>query len=179
MTTPDSYPLDTPAAYSADEIAAAWTRERPSAPVESITVVTPLWRVAKLLADDRRRELARAGVDAATMDLLSTLRRAGPPYTLSTRELTARTLVTAGAVSQRVARAESEGLVQRRRPESGGRTVLVELTDSGHACVEAAVDQILTRECELLGGLSDQQRRQLGDLLSHLLHDVQSRLSGR
>ena len=44
--------------------------------------------------------------DAATLDLLSVLRRAGPPYQLTTRQLTEQTRVTAGAISQRVARAE-------------------------------------------------------------------------
>jgi hypothetical protein len=52
-------------------------------------------------------------VDPSTLDLLSVLRRSGPPYELGTRELTRRTLVTAGAISQRVARAEQAGLVAR------------------------------------------------------------------
>ena len=58
---------------------------------------------AKLLSDDRRRTLGRLGIEDSTLDLLSTLRRSGPPYTLTTRELGERTLVTAGAISQRVA----------------------------------------------------------------------------
>jgi len=36
-----------------------------------------------------------------------------PPYELTTREITRRTLITAGAVSQRVARADRAGLVER------------------------------------------------------------------
>jgi hypothetical protein len=34
-----------------------------------------------------------AGVDSATLDLLGVLRRSGPPYTLSTRDIAERTLV--------------------------------------------------------------------------------------
>ena len=61
------------------EIAAAWRRELPGARTESIEVITPVWRIAKVLADDRRRTLAALGVDPSTLDLLSVIRRAGPP----------------------------------------------------------------------------------------------------
>jgi hypothetical protein len=65
--------------------ARAWAREAPGVPVGSIGVLTRIWQAAKLLSDERRRTLAAVGMDAATLDLLSTLRRAGPPYRLSTR----------------------------------------------------------------------------------------------
>lgn len=162
--------------HSVEEIAAAWERERPGTPVSSIGIVTPIWRLAKLLGDDRRRVLARAGVDTATLDLLSVLRRSGPPYTLGTRELGRRSLVTAGAVSQRVARAEREGLVVRRPGPGRTRSVEVELTEAGHALVEATVDRVLTREAELIDGLTPDQQTQLADLLAILFRDVQHRL---
>lgn len=168
---PQAAPADPVAA-----IAAAWERERPGTPVSSIGIVTPIWRLAKLLGDDRRRVLARAGIDAATLDLLSVLRRQGPPYTLSTRELGRRSLVTAGAVSQRVARAERDGLVTRAPGAGRPRTVQVTLTEAGHALVESTVDQVLTREADLLTGLTDAQQRKLTELLRLLLSDVQRRL---
>lgn len=148
MATPDSYPFDSISGYPAAEIAAAWQRERPGVPVSSIEIVTPIWRLAKLLADDRRRVLNACGVDAATLDLLSVIRRSGPPYQLSTRDITSRALVTAGAISQRVARAEREGLVQRSPAGPRSRTVLVALTEAGHHLIERTVDQVLRREAE-------------------------------
>ena len=156
------------------EIAAAWQRERPGTPVSSIGVVTRIWRLGKLFGDDRRRVLAASKTDSATLDLLSMLRRSGPPYALSTRELAARTMVTAGAISQRVARAEAAGLV--RRDDAAGRSVIVTLTETGHAAVEATVDRVLGRESELISGLTDTQQRQLAELLRLLLADVRARL---
>ncbi|WP_280401232.1 MarR family transcriptional regulator [Nocardia carnea] len=41
------------------------------------------------------------------------MRRSGPPYRLTTRQIAARSLVTAGAISQRLARAEAAGLITR------------------------------------------------------------------
>jgi DNA-binding MarR family transcriptional regulator len=159
-----------------DAVALAWRRERPGTPVEGIGIVTRVWQCAKLLGEDRRRLLADAGADAATLDLLSVLRRSGPPYQLTTRELTERTLVTAGAVSQRVARAEREGLVERSRGAAGSRTVIVTLTAAGHELVERLVDRVLGREAELISGLTPEQQAALTDLLRLFLEDLQTRL---
>ena len=175
MAEPDGYPFDSVSAYPAAEIAAAWQRERPGVPVESIEIVTPIWRLAKLLADDRRRVLGACGVDPATLDLLSVLRRAGPPYRLTTREIAQRALVTAGAVSQRVARAERAGLVQRAAAGGGSRAVNVTLTRAGHALVERTVDRVLRREAELVRGLAATERADLASLLDRLLADVAAR----
>ncbi|HEX4791939.1 MAG TPA: MarR family transcriptional regulator [Actinospica sp.] len=161
---------------SAREIAEAWRRERPGTPTASIEVVTPLWRLAKLFGDDRARVLREAGIDAATLDLLSMLRRAGPPYTLSTGELACRALVTAGAISQRVAKAEREGLVVRTAGTATPRSVLVGLTAAGHELVERSVDAVLGREAELVGSLSAPERDALVALLDKLSEDVRRRL---
>jgi DNA-binding MarR family transcriptional regulator len=160
-----------------DEIAAAWRRERPGTPVDGIGVVTRIWRLAKLFEDDRRRTLAAAGCDAATLDLLSVLRRSGPPYRLTTRELTRRTLVTAGAISQRVTRAERTGLVTREPGGEGRRAVSVTLTPTGHALVDHTVDRVLARESDLLHTLAPTQREDLTTLLATLLTDLTTRLA--
>jgi DNA-binding MarR family transcriptional regulator len=163
--------VTTPAA----DIAAAWRRERPGAPTDSVELFTPIVRLAKLLTDDRTRVLRAAGIDSATLDLLSVLRRAGPPYKLTTRELAERTLVTAGAISQRVARAETEGLVTRAPDPSGHKAVAVTLTNAGHEVIERSVDAVLSRDSELAGGLSAEEREVLIPLLVKLETSVRSR----
>ena len=153
----------------AEEIARAWAREQPGLPVGSIAILTRIWQAAKLLSDERRRTLAAIGMDAATLDLLSTLRRAGQPYRLPTRELAARCLITAGAVTQRVDRAGREGLVQRLAPDPGSRTVLVELTPEGHREVERAVGLLLSHEQGTVDVLSPDEQAELARLLAMLL----------
>lgn len=151
-----------------DEIQLAWLRERPGMPVESIGVITRVWRAAKIFGDERRRTLAGLGIDSATLDLLSTLRRGGPPYAMTPQELKDHCLVTAGAISQRVGRAEAAGLVQAVR-SAGGRTLRVELTDAGHALIEGSVERLLRHEDDLIGHLSAAEREQLTELLRRLL----------
>lgn len=158
------------------EIALAWDHELGDAPTRSIPVVTAAKQVGTLLRRERERTLHRLGIDSATLDLLSTLRRCGTPYVLTTRELTALTLVSAGAISQRVARAESSGLV--RRSEGPGRTVLVELTDDGHALVESSARHVLEADDALVAGLTDEDLTALEHLLDRWLRVLRDHGSG-
>lgn len=168
----DDYPGGPVPRWPAADIAAAWRRELPGVVTESIEIITPLWRIAKLLGDDRRRTLAALGVDSSTLDLLSVIRRSGPPYELTTRDITRRTLVTAGAVSQRVARAERAGLVARSASPASRRAVSVRLTAAGHELIEAAVSQLLAHEAELVAALAPAERTALTGYLTRLEHSL-------
>ncbi|MBB5911309.1 DNA-binding MarR family transcriptional regulator [Nocardia transvalensis] len=150
------------------QIAEAWQRELPGARTESIGIITPLWRVAGLLSDERQRTLRRLDIDESTLDLLSTLRRAGPPYQLTTRQITARSLVTAGAISQRLARAEAAGLITRARTTASRRGILVTLTPAGHTLIERAVRDLLDYETALTDRLPADQRTALAAALHAL-----------
>ncbi|MBN9801325.1 MarR family transcriptional regulator [Pseudonocardia sp. UM4_GMWB1] len=161
-----------------DAIAAAWLRERPGTPVGGMQVVTRVWQLAKLFGDARRRVVTEEGADLATLDLLSTLRRAGQPYELSTRELAQQSMVTAGAISQRLARAERDGLIRRTRA-SGARTVVVTLLDDGHRLVERLVGRVAETDESLLAGLSEDQRRSLDALLTQALDDLYRRFGSQ
>jgi DNA-binding MarR family transcriptional regulator len=152
-----------------DLIQQAWERERPGTPTASIGIITRVWRIGKILADERRRTLARLGIDAATLDLLATLRRAGEPYRLTAGAIAERSLVSAGAISQRVARAEREGLVARQRSGPDGRHAYVTLTAAGNALIERSVDDLLRHEESLLRALAPAQRDELSALLRLLL----------
>ena len=160
------YPFGAGSTWPAADIAAAWRRELPGVRTESIEIITPLWRIAKVLADDRRRTLARLGVDPSTLDLLSVIRRSGPPYELTTREITGRTLITAGAVSQRIARAEQAGLVHRSPSSASRRAVAVRLTEAGHGLIESTVRQLLDHEAGLINSLTPAERETMTGLLA-------------
>ncbi|MEU6827304.1 MarR family transcriptional regulator [Nocardia beijingensis] len=159
---------------SPTQIASAWRRELPGARVESIEILTPLWRVAKLLTDERQRTLQRLGIDESTLDLLSTLRRSGPPYQLTTRQIAARSLVTAGAISQRLARAEAAGLIIREPTSATRRGVLVTLTPDGHRHIERVVPALLEHETAFTDRLPADERAVLTAALRTLEAAIRS-----
>lgn len=151
-------------------IEAAWRRERPDLDPSSVAVITRIWHLAKVFADERRRLLATLDIDPALLDLLGTLRRIGEPYTLTTRELAEHTLVTAAAISQRLTRAERHGWVTREPGE--GRRVLVHLTAAGRELVDHVASHIFDRDNELLAVLPPGQRRDLAGHLERLVRAV-------
>jgi DNA-binding MarR family transcriptional regulator len=145
-------------------VAAAWQRELPGVPTRSVPVIWATKTIAGRLRRGREAALHDAQIDAATLDLLSTLRRAGDPYFLTTRELAARCLVSAGAISQRISRAELDGLVRRRA--GTGRRIEVVLTAAGHDFVERGARHVLNVDDALTAGLSDAELHQLETLLA-------------
>jgi DNA-binding MarR family transcriptional regulator len=154
-------------------VAAAWERELRGVPTRSIGVTWLLKAVAVELRRGREDALREVGMDAATLDLLSTLRRSGPPYVLTTRQLTERCLVSAGAISQRVARAEHDGHVERRTAPR--RRVDVVLTAVGHDLVERGAQHVLSVDDSMSSDLSDIELGQLESLLARWLGAVRQR----
>lgn len=161
----------------AGQIEQAWRRERPDLDPSAVGIVTRIWHLAKVFSDERRRLLAAEDIDPASMDLLGALRRSGPPYALTTRELARQTLVTPAAVSQRLTRAEQRGWVTREPGEH--RAVLVRLTDSGQHRVDDIAGRIFQREAELLAGISSAQRSVLARELRRLLHSLDDDRAGQ
>ncbi|WP_232668053.1 MarR family winged helix-turn-helix transcriptional regulator [Pseudonocardia sp. TRM90224] len=158
----------------ADEITSAWARERPGMPVDAMATVTRVWQLAKVFGDQRRRIIAAGGADQATLDLLSVLRRAGPPYELAPGDIARRAMVTAGAISQRLTRAEQAGLVERDRIP-GARHGVVRLLPAGHDLVDRLVGSIAELDATLLAALDPSQRDTLDQLLRVLLADAEHR----
>lgn len=148
-----------------EEIVAAWARERPGADVSSIKVVTPIWRLASALQTARQQALAAYDLDQSALDVLGTLRRAGPPYRLTAGELTRRCRVTAGATTQRVARLESAGFVRRLREQPDRRTVYVELTPRGTQRLDQIFGAVMTADERVLASLGDTDRKDLERIL--------------
>lgn len=150
-----------------EDVRQAWQRELPGVPNRSIGLVWAIKDAAAVLRRARAEALREAGVDAATLDLLATLRRAGPPYVLRTHELADRCLVTPGAMSQRLSRAEQDGLVERR--PAAARRVDVALTDAGHDVVERVTRGVLQADEALTATLDDEELAQLESVLTRWL----------
>lgn len=148
-----------------EQIAAAWGRERPGLDTSSIRIATPIRRLASGLKDARRQVLADHGLDEGLLDVLGTLRRAGPPYRLSAGELSRRCRVTPGATTQRVARLEDAGLVQRVREEPDRRTVHVQLTGRGSRRLDAIIIEVFAADERVLAPLTIADRRHLERIL--------------
>jgi DNA-binding MarR family transcriptional regulator len=152
-----------------DRLVAAWRRERPDLDVGPLEVLSRVSRLARHL--DRARRTAFAAHDLAQweFDVLSALRRAGPPYRMSPGALINQTLVTSGTMTNRIDRLAERDLVRREADPHDRRGVLVVLTVEGRKTVDEALTDLLRHEQDLLAGLPARQREALADTLRDLV----------
>src|ERR1700757_1629599 len=152
-----------------DDLVGAWRDQRPDLDVEPLQVLSRVSRLARHLDIARRGASAAHGLERWEFDVLSALRRAGPPFQLTPGALLRATLVTSGTMTNRIDRLAAEGLVRREPDPRDKRGGLVTLTEQGRERVDAALAGLLRRERALLAGLDDAERRHLADLMRILL----------
>jgi DNA-binding MarR family transcriptional regulator len=155
-----------------DAVVAAWQRERPDVDVSAMQVLSRVSRLARHLDRARKQAFAAHDLETWEFDVLAALRRTGPPHDLSPGRLVADTLVTSGTMTNRVDRLAARGLVERRPDLSDRRGVLVRLTASGRRTVDAALDELLAHEREILGALAPAEATRLADALRTLAKNV-------
>jgi DNA-binding MarR family transcriptional regulator len=152
-----------------DDLTAAWRQQRPDLDVEPLHVLSRVSRLARHLDIARRSAFAAHALESWEFDVLSALRRAGPPFQLTPGALLRATLVTSGTMTNRIDRLAESGLVFREPDPRDRRGVLVTLSERGREVVDAAFTDLLDREQALLASLPAAQRRVLADLLRTLL----------
>jgi DNA-binding MarR family transcriptional regulator len=85
----------------------------------------------------------------------------------------AETLVTSGTMTNRLDRLEELQLITREPDPTDGRGSLVTLTKTGVSAVDAALEDLLGREEELLSALTKEEQIDLARLLSKLVNAFQ------
>ncbi|HZC41694.1 MAG TPA: MarR family winged helix-turn-helix transcriptional regulator, partial [Streptosporangiaceae bacterium] len=93
-----------------DDLVSAWRSERPDLAIEPLHVLSRVSRLARHLDRARRAAFASHGLESWGFDVLSALRRQGPPYQLTPGALLRTTLVTSGTMTNRIDRLAAAGL---------------------------------------------------------------------
>ncbi|MEY2638161.1 MAG: hypothetical protein RLZZ194_651 [Actinomycetota bacterium] len=149
-----------------DRLIAAWQKERPDLDFSPLAVLSRITRISKHL--DIARRNAFAELETWGFDVLASLRRVGDPYQLSPGQLIQETMVTSGTMTNRLDRLEELGLITRTQDPSDGRGSLVTLTKAGAKAVDSAMEDLLSRERELLKMLNKGEQSELAALLREL-----------
>jgi DNA-binding MarR family transcriptional regulator len=161
-----------------DRITGQWNVVRPDVDVSPIHVIGRVSRLSRLVDRRLAENFARYGVESWMYDVLATLRRSGEPYELTAGDLVRQTMVTTGAVTNRIDRLEERGLVERTRTRDR-RKVIVRLTGKGLDLVDEIVHAHMATEREILAALSSRQQRELAGLLRTVLVSLGDRATDR
>jgi DNA-binding MarR family transcriptional regulator len=152
-----------------DTILAQWRAERPDVDCTPFGVIGRISRLSRILERELRVVFAEYGLESWEFDVLATLRRSAPSYRLPIGGLLPATLVTSGALTNRVDRLEAKGLVFRAPAGDDRRSVQVGLTDRGRALVDEILPRHMDNERRLLTALPAAERTALADGLRTLL----------
>jgi DNA-binding MarR family transcriptional regulator len=160
---------------SIEALLAEWRRERPDLDPSPFGIFGRIWRLSATMLSDAEKWLAPAGLSFESFSLIVTLRRSGPPYELNPTAFYRESLLSSGAITNRIDRVEAEGLVKRLPDPNDRRGTLVRLTPKGRALADRAIKLHFTALTESLSDIAPGERKQLAKLLSKLLTSVEER----
>ena len=148
-----------------DRVQAQWRAERPEIDTSPMGIIARLHRIADALRGELLTLYREHGLGEGEFDILATLRRSGAPFELTPSELAQQTMVTTGAVSKRLDRLETAGLVTRRENLEDARGRVVALTPQGRDTIDRAYEAHMRNEARLLDHFSAAERERLRGLL--------------
>jgi DNA-binding MarR family transcriptional regulator len=157
-----------------DLFIAEWTRERPDLDFEYLATLGRILRISAHLRENMDGWLSPFGLTWEMFDLLASLRRSGERDGLRPTDLYHACMLSSGATTNRIDRAETLGLVERRPDPADGRATRIALTRKGTALADKAMTQHAARAGDLAEVLSAEERKRLGQLLGKLLHSMES-----
>ena len=155
------------------QIIEQWSRERPDLDPSGFEVVGRVLVLAEHLKRRVGDALAPLGLGLWGFDVLATLRRQGEPFRLTPTELSQATMLTSGAMTNRLDRLENDGLVRRDRNPDDRRGVHVLLTDKGRELVDRAIEIRFDEATAAAAVLDDQEQKKVAALLAKLLINLE------
>ena len=151
-----------------DGILAQWRRERPDIDPSPMAVCGEIWRAGERLRQAVVANVAEAELDMAGFDVLLTLRRNGREQALSPSALAKDMMLSTSAMTNRLDRLETRGLIVRRTDPEDRRGLQIALTDAGFALIDGLVASHVETEERMLAALGPAERSMLRTLLGKI-----------
>ncbi len=152
-----------------DHVLAQWRAQRPDVDTTPMAVLGRVARLSRLVERELREFLAHYDLEPGEFEVLTTLRRAGTAQGLTAGAFLNASLVTAGAITNRIDRMAAKGLVVRVPDATDRRVVRVTLTDTGRALVDSMLAEHMARYARLLEPLDPDTQEVVADALRTLL----------
>ncbi|MFD3731399.1 MarR family winged helix-turn-helix transcriptional regulator [Streptomyces sp. NPDC058632] len=156
-----------------EEQIAAYQREFQGLDPQVEKIVNALSRLNRRMNVAYGRQIAELGITSADWEVLKALVLAGAPYRMGPSDLAKRLGLTPAAMTHRIDRMVTEGLVNRERDETNRVRVIVEATPVGREKWLEVMRMATVFEEDLLQDLSPDERMALGEVLTRLLRRVE------
>ncbi|WP_434930644.1 MarR family winged helix-turn-helix transcriptional regulator [Shewanella sp. HL-SH5] len=148
-----------------DRLVAQWGEQKPHLDTLPMAILGRFLRLQKHIEAEISACHKQFDLTMGEFDVLATLRRAGTPFSLTPSGLLSSMMLTSGAMTNRLDKLESKGLIKRVHSTEDRRSVTVGLTEKGLATIDEAIEQHVRIQHTLVDHLSDTEMPELNQLL--------------
>lgn len=154
---------------SISQMLAEWISERPDLDPAPIGIHARIIRLRDHLMRRTELWLSPLNLSWEAFSLIVTLRRSGKPYEMRPTDILKGSLLTSGAITNRIDRVEEMGLIERRRGGDDRRSYTIRLTAAGKRVADRAIEDHFEGVGRGLAALTASEQKQLAALLAKLL----------
>jgi DNA-binding MarR family transcriptional regulator len=148
-----------------DAIFSQWQAERPDIDTSPVHVYGLIGRIQMQCTAFIEEALEPFGLTRGTFDVLTALRRAGSPYSLSPKQIAQSLLLSGAGLTSRLNKLESQKFLARLPEPNDRRTLRVQLTAAGEAAINEAIPRVFEAQHSRLLPLGpDGQKRLVQEL---------------
>ncbi|UJF21939.1 MarR family winged helix-turn-helix transcriptional regulator [Shewanella sp. OMA3-2] len=148
-----------------DRLVAQWGEQKPHLDTMPMAILGRFLRLQKHIETEISACHKQFELTMGEFDVLATLRRAGLPYTLTPSALLSSMMLTSGAMTNRLDKLESKGLIKRAHSTDDRRSVSVGLTEKGLTTIDEVIEEHVRVQHRLVDHLSETEQPQLNQLL--------------
>ncbi|TNC08340.1 MarR family transcriptional regulator [Methylobacterium terricola] len=151
-----------------DDIVQQWRTERPDidpVPAQIYGLIGRIHIQSTAFIDEI---LAPYQLVRGTFDVLTALRRAGAPYSLTPKALAESLLLSGAGLNSRINRLEDIRYIARLPEPADRRTVRIQLTTAGESVINDVIPQVFEAQWRRLRALDDDSMGRLVTELSRL-----------
>ncbi|ENM5796548.1 MarR family winged helix-turn-helix transcriptional regulator [Vibrio mimicus] len=156
---------------SVGRMVSEWANEKPEMNTLPMSILHRLQRITKRLELMMAEFYQNAELTPGEFEVLMVLRRKGAPFCLVPADLQSFTLLSSGAMTNRLDKLEQKGLIVRKMSQYDRRNVEVTLTEKGLNRIERLLPEyIALQERALVGFTEAEQDRLLQQMQQWLGH---------
>ncbi|WP_234495824.1 MarR family winged helix-turn-helix transcriptional regulator [Vibrio maritimus] len=148
-----------------DRVVEQWAKQKPELDTDPMAMMGRLMRIAKYMETKVADLHKKYDLKLGEFDVLATLRRSGKPYRLTPSELIDTMMLTSGAMTNRLDKLETKGLILREHSKEDRRSVTVQLTKDGFILIDKLIEEHADVQKSLVKSMTSAQKKQANQLL--------------
>lgn len=149
-------------------IVAQWQRERPDIDPAPMLLFGLIARTQAMTTTFINETLQKWKLSRPSFDVLAALRRAGPPYSLTPKQLSESLMLSGAGMTSRLDRLEALYLVARLPEPNDRRSLKIQLTDRGVRLIDEMIPDIVAAQWSVASKLGASETDELIRLLSNV-----------